>query len=167
MKAIARLVAAAGIAVASASPAAAQLPIQLSFNAGVARPMGNDADVLESGYHVGAGLKIILIPLQLEGSIDRMAAKGAGDDLTILGAAVTIPISITPPLSPIGVYGLAGGGMYNQRAGTKSSDIGVTAGAGIRINIPLLRPFAEARGISIFGDGNRLTYITLAVGLRF
>ena len=57
-----------------AAPGAAQLPIQLSFNAGLARPLAEEGDILEQGFHVGAGLKIALIPLQLDASMDRMDA---------------------------------------------------------------------------------------------
>lgn len=166
MKTLSMIAAAVVAATTVAAPAHAQLPIQLSFNAGLARPVGNDADVLDNGFHAGAGLKLILIPVQLDASIDRMSAIGAGEDLTVLSAALTLPVSITPPLFPVAIYGLAGGGMYNQRAGVKSTDMGATVGVGARLNIPFLKPFAEARGIAVFGD-ERLTYITLAAGIRF
>ena len=150
-----------------AAPSAAQLPIQLSFNAGLARPLAEEGDILEQGFHVGAGLKIALIPLQLDASMDRMDAEGSGDDLTILSAALTIPVSITPPMFPVAIYVLGGGGFYNQRAGEKSTDLGITGGLGGRINTPLLRPFAEMRGVLIFADDDNFSMLTLTVGVRF
>ena len=152
---------------ANATDTKAQLPLQLSFNAGLAMPVSDEADFYDQGWHVGAALKVILIPLQLEGSLDRFSPIGAGDHLTVLSAALTLPISITPPLSPVGVYFVAGGGLYNFRAETKTTDVGITGGAGVRINVPFLKPFAEARGVAIFADENKFTYVTLTVGLRF
>jgi hypothetical protein len=152
---------------ANATGARAQLPLQLSFNAGLAMPVSDEADAFDQGFHVGAGLKVILIPLQLEGALDRFSPIGAGDKLTVLSAALTLPISVTPPLSPVGIYFVAGGGLYNLRAETKTTDVGITGGAGVRINVPFLKPFAEARGVAVFAEENKFTYVTLTVGLRF
>ena len=149
-----------------AAPAAAQMPIQLSFNGGLARPLGEDGDILEQGFHLGVGLEIALIPLQLDGSYDYMDAEGAGEELKILSAALTVPVSITPPLFPVAVYLLGGGGLYKRDAGESTTDVGITAGLGSRLNSPLLRPFAEMRGVLIFGD-NSFSMLTLTVGVRF
>ena len=165
---IARVAALAGFALLSLSThAMAQLPIQLSFNAGIAKPMRNDADVYDSGFHLGAGLKIALIPVQVDATLDRMGGKGALDDVTVLGLTGSLRLSVTPPLSPVGLYFLAGGGLYSARNEVTETNIGLNAGAGVNLNLPFLKPFAEVRGIGLFSDPNKLTYATAAVGLRF
>lgn len=144
----------------------AQLPVQLSVNAGLAVPIRNDRVTHESGFHVGAAATITTIPLQLEGSLDRLGAK-VGDDLTVLSGALTIRINVTPPLSPLSLYVLGGGGLYSMRAETTVTDPGITGGAGLRLGGPFLNPFVELRGVGIFREGNKLTYVTATVGVRF
>lgn len=152
----------------SAAEANAQLPIHLSGNGGIAFPVRNEADVYKSGFHAGVGLKIALVPLQLDGTLDRMSAKSAiGKDLTILGVGATIPINITPALLPAGLYVLAGGGMYRHKAETTATDFGINAGVGVRVGIPGIRVFVEGRGVAVLASVNRLTYGTAAVGIRF
>ena len=168
MRKLNALIAVACVAVLGlTAPAAAQLPIQLSFNGGLARPLAEEGDILEQGFHLGVGLKIALIPLQLDGSYDYMDAEGSGDALKILSAALTVPVSLTPPMFPVAIYILGGGGFYNQRAGEKTTDFGITGGLGGRVNTPLLRPFAEMRGVHIFAGDDNFSMLTLTVGVRF
>ncbi len=147
-----------------AAPARAQLPIHLSVNAGAAIPVRNDADHWNSGFHVGAGLKVALIPLQLDVALDRMDGRGVVEDLNITSAGVSFPVQITPPLLPLSAYLLAGGGLYHHFNGT---DTGLNAGAGVRLGLPGIKLFGEGRGVVVFQEGNKLTYGTIGVGVAF
>lgn len=150
-----------------APSASAQMPIHLSANAGIAKPFGNEADAYKQGIHAGIGVKIMLFPLQFDGSFDRMAAKSSTKkDLTVLGAGVTLPINVTPGLLPVGLYLLAGGGVYHHKAETSASDFGINGGAGVRVGLPFIRFFVEARGVAVLSSVSRLTYGTLAAGIR-
>ena len=153
---------------ANASSARAQLPLQVSVNAGLAVPVGNEADVYDNGIHVGVGLKAPLIPLQLEASYDKLGAKDANEDLTALSAGVAVPFGITPPLLPVGLYAVLGGGIVHHRAETSATDFGINGGLGVRAGIPgVLSLFGEARGVSVLDEVSRRTYVTASVGVRF
>ena len=140
---------------------------QISANVGVAVPVRNEADVFNNGVHLGAALKIPLLPFQIEGAWDRMSGEDDGADLTILSASGVITLSATPPLVPVGIYVLGGAGAYNTDAVETSTDIGITGGAGVRLRLPGLLPFVEGRGVMIFSEDNKVTYLTASVGLRF
>lgn len=151
---------------AAATRGQAQLPIHLSVNGGAAVPLSNEADFLKTGLHLGAGVKIALIPLQFEGAYDRMGAKGTGEDLKITSFGVSFPFDITPPLMPISVYLIGGGGMYHMKADTSLTKAGLNAGAGVRLGIPGFKIFAEGRGHMVFTESNKLTYGTIGLGFR-
>jgi hypothetical protein len=150
----------------AAAPVQAQL-LGPSFNVGVARPVRGEADRYGTGLHLGAAFKLPIFPLQVEGALDRMGADADADDaLTILSAGVAFPISLTPGILPVGVYLIPGGGMYRHDTGTTSTDLGLSAGAGVRLGIGLA-VFAEGRGVMVMAENNKLTWVTAAVGLRF
>ena len=147
--------------------AASTAHAQFSANVGVAVPVRNEADVFNNGVHLGAALKLPLLPLQLEAALDRMGGEDDAPDLTILSAGAVIPFSVTPPLMPASIYLIVGGGVYNVDAEVTSTDVGITGGAGVRLSLPGFSPFVEGRGVLIFGEGNKFTYLTGSVGLRF
>lgn len=155
-----------------AVPARAQLPIQIGFNAGTAVPFRNEKDNFNSGIHLGANAKIILIPLQLDLAYDHMGGtngpKNPGSkDLNITSATMTLPVSLTPSLLPVSVYVLGGAGLYHHSMYTSRTDTGINAGAGVRFGVPGIKIYAEGRGVGIFSAGDKLTYLTAAVGIRF
>lgn len=150
-----------------ASTASAQLPLQFSVSGGIAVPLGNDADFLDNGIHVGVGLKFPLIPIQIEGAYDKLSGQGSVEDRKVLSGGVALPFQITPPLLPVSVYLIAGGGFYRQDSGNGSlTDFGLNGGAGARIGVGGFGLFAEGRGVVVFSDVNKLTYGTLALGVR-
>lgn len=152
---------------AATTRAQAQLPIHFSVNAGAAIPLSDESDVLKSGLHLGAGVKIALIPLQFEAAYDRMGAKASGAEaLKVTSYGVSFPFDITPPLMPVSVYLIGGGSMYHMDADTSFTKAGVNAGAGVRLGIPGLKIFAEGRGHLVFTENNKLTYGTIGLGLR-
>ena len=153
---------------AGASPARAQLPLHLSLSGGLASPMQDTGDLYNQGFHVGAALKVILIPLQAEASYDRMSSRGLSDALSIYALGASVPVEVTPALIPIGLSVIAGAGMYHHGTGTKKSDLGVNAGANVRIKpLPTLQPFVEGRGVMIFREGENISFLTVSAGIRF
>jgi hypothetical protein len=152
-------------ALLQATPAQAQL-LGPSFNAGLAVPARNEADSQESGFFLAAALKAPLLPLQAEVSLARMTGQEDTDaDLTIMSVGAAVPISLTPPLVPLGIYLVAGGGLYRIDADTTTTDTGVSAGAGLSVGLGL-RVFVEGRGVLVFAD-DKVTYLTAGIGLRF
>jgi hypothetical protein len=151
-----------------ANRAEAQLPLHLSLSGGLTSPIQDTGDLFNQGFHVGAALKVILIPFQAEASYDRMSSRGLGDALSIYALGASFPFEITPAILPIGLSLIAGGGVYHHGTGANKSDLGVNAGANIRIKpLPTLQPFIEGRGVMIFRDQENITYFTIAGGIRF
>ena len=156
----------------AAAPARAQLPIQIGFNGGTAVPVRNEKDNFNAGFHFGATAKVILIPLQIDAAIDHMGGTTSttnptAKDLNIASAGVSVPISLTPPLLPFGVYLIGGAGLYHHKSTISHTDTGLNAGAGVRLGIPGVHLFAEGRGVAVLATGNKLTYMTAALGIRF
>jgi len=60
-----------------------------------------------------------------------------------LGAALKLPILPLLPLLPLGVYVVAGGGLYHHAAAPTSTDLGLSAGAGTRLGL----------GLSVLAEG--------------
>jgi hypothetical protein len=157
---------------AGAAQASAQLPIQFSFNGGLAMPLGNEKDIYDNGFHVGVGLKAPLIPIQLEGAYDRLNSNGENttgstEDLSILSGGLALTFGITPPLLPVGAYVIAGGGLYRTKAETTATDFGVNGGVGVRVGIPGISLFGEGRGVLVLDEVSRRSYATVALGVRF
>lgn len=53
------------------------------------------------------------------------------------------------------------------RASDSQSKFGLNGGVGIDLPLPGISTFAEARFVSIFGDGGHLNYVPITVGIRF
>jgi hypothetical protein len=150
-----------------ASAAQAQSPAHLSIQAGAAVPLRNEADRLNTGIHAGASIKVALIPLRFDGTYDRFGAKlSGGNSLSVLAGTIEFPFSISPPLMPVSVYVFAGGGIYNHTEGLSKTNVGVNAGGGVSINAIAVKPFVEGRGNVVFASGNKLTYGSIALGVR-
>ena len=149
-----------------ATPAQGQVLLQPSFTVGTAIPVRDEGRDFGNGIHIGAGLKLALIPVQLEAALDRMGAEDdAADDLTVWSIGVALPVNLTPGLLPIGPYLIGGGGLYRHAGGDAGTNAGLTAGAGLRVGIPGLSLFVEGRGVGVLSD-DKLTWITLTAGLR-
>ena len=132
---------------------------RFSVSAGLAMPLRNEADAYGTGFHVGAGIKLPILPLQFEVAYDQMGADADGiDALKVTSAQAIVPIDLIP-LPKLDLYALAGGGLYRAAGET---DVGATAGAGVGIG----SLFGEGRGVMVFRSGNKVTYLTAALGIR-
>jgi hypothetical protein len=166
MKHVLRCMFALSLAMSITDVAHAQLP-SLSFKAGLAVPLSDETDYLEEGFHLGAALKLPLIPLQFDASYDHMSGRGGGDGANILAGGAAMPFSLTPALLPVSIYLIAGGALYRVDSTITNTNFGLNGGAGVRVGIPLLKVFAEGRGVLVFSEGGNFTYIQAGVGLRF
>jgi hypothetical protein len=161
---------AATLLVVGAQSAEAQL--HFNVNAGVTMPMSDAGDVWSAGLRAGAGLEfrapLVPLGLRVDGAYDRMGPKlsGAGvSNLSILSGAASAVFSL--PLMPI--YAVGGLGMYrsDDGSGTTSTDLGFNIGMGLRLPLPMLSPFVEARFHQINGDGGNFRYVPIVAGIRF
>lgn len=170
-------VALAAVAVAMAvSATSAQAQIGFSIGAGPSFAIGDFGDGLDMGYHakVGASFSIPLLPigLQAEGMWNRWDVSEA-EDAKIQSLSGTINAVINLPTPGITPYIIGGVGYYNTKLdvegaeGGDSNDIGVNVGGGVRLGLPGLGVFAEARLHNIFTEGEGSTrFVPVTIGIR-
>jgi hypothetical protein len=160
----------ASLLVVGAQSAQAQLPsLHFNVNAGAAMPMSDAGDVWNAGFRVGAGLEfrapVLPVGLRVDGAYDRMGLKADGSTkLSILSGTANAVLSL--PVMPI--YMVGGIGMYRSDRGTGSTtDFGFDVGMGLRLPLPMLAPFIEARLNQINADGGSFRYVPIVAGIRF
>jgi hypothetical protein len=147
----------------------AEAQIHFNVNAGAAMPMSNAGEVWNAGIRVGAGLEfrapLVPVGLRVDGAYDRLGLKlDGGSKLSILSG--TANAVLTLPVMPI--YMVGGIGMYRSDAGDgTTTDLGFNVGMGLRLPLPMLSPFVEARLNQINGDGESFRYVPIVVGIRF
>jgi hypothetical protein len=164
-------VAALGLAF-SASEAQAQ--IGFSIGGGPSFAMGDFGEGLDMGYHakVGASFSIPLLPigLQADAMWNRFDVSDV-DDAKVqtlsgsLNAVINIP---TPVLTP---YLIGGVGYYNNKfegfgIDADENDFGVNVGGGVRLGLPGLGVFAEARLHNVFTEGESTRFVPVTIGIR-
>ncbi|HEX6309794.1 MAG TPA: outer membrane beta-barrel protein [Longimicrobiales bacterium] len=164
-------VAALGL-VFSASDAQAQ--IALSIGGGPSFATGDAGDGLDMGYHVkvGAGFSLPMLPigLQAEGMWNRFDASDDDGHMQNLVGSLNAVINLpTPGITP---YIIGGVGYYNTKVETSlgdadANDFGINGGAGVRLGLPGLGVFAEARLHNIFGEDDSFRFIPITLGVRF
>ena len=164
-------VAALGL-VFSASEAQAQ--IGFSIGAGPSFAMGDFGDGLDMGYHavVGANFSIPLLPigLQAEGMWNRFDVSDTDDaKFQLLSGSLNAVINLpTPGITP---YIIGGVGYYNVKFDSDilegdTNDFGVNVGGGVRLGLPGLGVFAEARLHNVFTEGESTRFVPVTLGIR-
>jgi hypothetical protein len=160
-------VAVAALAMAgSAGDAAAQ--VRLSVAGGPSFPTGDHH--LDTGYHVQVGadfsLPMIPIGLRVDGAFNRFA-EDHGHYQVLNGSIngiLNIPLLVATP------YIIGGVGLYSAEdeahGGERETGAGVNVGAGVRLPLPGLAVFAEARLHHPF-DSDQLRFVPLSIGIRF
>jgi hypothetical protein len=169
------VVAAALMAVAAASPTHGQL----SVAGGPTFAMGALGDATEMGYHAqgsfGLSLPLIPISLRVDGAWNQFPENEGDGDLRMISGTANAVFSI--PSIGITPYVIGGLGAYNadwsddSAVGAledeASTEIGANVGVGVRIGLPGISAFAEARLHNLFNDGDSMRFVPISVGLRF
>lgn len=158
---------------AGATEASAQ--VGFAIGGGPTFPMGDLSDGLEMGYHgqlsVSFGLPLIPVGLRADGMFTRFNAEGDIDGHLqymsgTLNAVINLP---TPGITP---YLIGGAGFYSGKAelgdieSDSETDLGVNVGAGVRIGLPGLGIFAEARLHNVFTEGESSRFVPVTLGIR-
>lgn len=161
--------------VVSAAPVAAQVASPIGFNvrAGAALPVGADADGMETGFTLGAGLSfrppLLPVGLRFDGDFNRFGVKDVDANVSIW--SLTANAEVAPAMSPI--YFIGGLGMYSSKinsdlvASNSETDLGFNAGAGFRLPLTGFKTFVEARYHSIGTEGGRTAYVPITFGVAF
>lgn len=155
-------------------PAAAQLRFQVG--GGLANPVGDFSDAVESGYQgrVGLQLGFPLFPLSFraEGEASRFPAAQMSDGhASLLGGNLSAVLG----LGGLGVspYILAGLGSYRLDysdefgAADATTHAGYHGGVGLDLGLLGFGGFVEARFVSISRDAGDVRTIPITVGVRF
>jgi hypothetical protein len=158
---------------AGASDASAQ--INFSIGAGPTFGLGDLGDATDMGYHglvsAGFGVPILPVGLRADGMFTRLPVAGDVDgNFQVLSGTINAVLNIpTPVISP---YIIGGVGFYNSKMDVEGfdseseTDIGVNGGVGIRVGLPGLGVFGEARLHNIFGDGDSVRMAPITIGIR-
>lgn len=168
--------AAALLSLAAAAPTQAQL----SIAGGPTFAMGTLGDATEMGYHAqgsfGLSLPLFPISLRVDGAWNQFPESDTEGDFRVISGTANAIFSI--PSIAITPYVIGGLGAYSARwsddstagalAGNESStEIGANVGVGVRLGLPGLAAFAEARLHNLFNDGDAIRFVPVSVGLRF
>lgn len=168
---------AVSVALMPAAPAAGQ--VSLSVAGGPSFPVGHLGDEFDLGYHIqaSAGLSVPLpVGLRVDAAWNRFPETG--------GAFNSISGSVNGILGLGGIgfspYLIAGLGIYNSRVSHDDDDdpghdhgdesttnLGANFGAGVRLPLPGLTLFLEARLHNLFSEGEQTRFIPLSFGFSF
>jgi hypothetical protein len=152
--------------VAFSTEAAAQ--VRLSVAGGPS--FATNADHLDTGYHVqvGADMGLPLLPfgIRLDGAYNRFPEEHGNTNVFhgSLAGVFNIPLVLATP------YLIGGVGAYASRdeahGDNRETNLGYNVGAGVRLPLPGLSVFAEARFHAPF-EGGELRFVPLSLGFRF
>jgi opacity protein-like surface antigen len=167
------------VAVATAITAAdASAQVRLSASGGPSFPVGDLSDVVDTGFNVnvGAGLGFPLIPVgvRLEGSLNQFPESGHDGNFRVISGSANAVLDI--PMLAATPYLIGGLGVYNSRFTDdddhdhdegSTTNVGANIGAGVRLGLPFLSVFAEARLHNIFSDDGSARFVPVSLGIRF
>ena len=157
------------------SAAEAQAQIGFSIAGGPSFALGDFGDNVDMGYHVKAAahfsMPMLPVGLQAEGMWSRWNHESIDDaKATILNGSLNAVINLpTPGFSP---YIIGGVGYYNLKEETPlfegdTNDFGINVGAGVKLGLPGLAVFGEARYHNVFTEGSSTSFLPVSLGIRF
>jgi hypothetical protein len=156
---------------AAPAPADAQLA-RFGVGVGPSAPVGDLGNVANTGVHAQAmlALRLPLLPVSLRGDVLYQRLPVADqDDFQQIAGVVNGFFSLLP-LPMIDPYISAGVGVYNSDFGGNigsSTDVGVNAGVGLRVNLLFLEPFAEVRYHHVLGGAGSPRTLPVTIGVIF
>jgi hypothetical protein len=170
---IAALVIAAGAFATSAASA----QTSVSIAGGVALPLGDVADALNTGYNASLALTakppLAALGIRLEGMFNSLGFKDRSTGTTaqrILGA--TANATLSNPSTPLrSFYLIAGVGLYNSKViggppVKANNDIGFNLGLGMNL-FTGVGSFVEVRYHHVPSETSTLRLVPITLGLRF
>jgi hypothetical protein len=169
------MVTSCALALGATAPAHAQ--IGFGVGAGPSTPVGGLADLVDAGFHgslvADMGLPLLPIGLRADLMFQRLPGRDDRQSFNQVSATVNGRLSVLP-LPLVSAYLTAGAGLYrgeapvpaNMTATGSTTDAGINAGVGGRINLIVVRPFVEARYHRVLADPAR-AFIPITVGVFF
>jgi len=153
-------------------------PVTLGVSGGLSAPMGNLGDGVDAGYVVAGHVwfqpaSMPSIMFRGDVSYDNWKSKIGNFNLRSLGATANAIIHPSNHSNSVIPYLIAGGGIYNTKSYTTStnsstnSDLGIQGGAGIEFKLAGFSTFAEAKFVNVFTGDNSTNWIPVTFGIRF
>jgi hypothetical protein len=125
---------------------------------------------LDTGYHVqlSAGFPALTLPVALraDGAFNRFTENRSNYDVLsgTLNGILNVPLAVASP------YIIGGAGVYSiedkAHGDPRETNLGLNIGGGIRLPLPGLSVFVEARYHHPFGD-DATGFVPLSFGIRF
>jgi hypothetical protein len=146
--------------------------VRFGIGAGASAPLGDFGNVANTGVHAQGmvALRLPLLPVSLRGDVLYQRLPGAGrEDFQQVAGVVNGFFSVLP-LPLVNSYVSAGVGVYNNSFGGtigSSTDVGVNAGAGVRVNLLFLEPFAEVRYHHVLAGAGSPRILPVTIGVMF
>lgn len=168
-----RFYAALFVVCVAAQPLHAQ--VGLGVAGGPSIPVGSLSDVVNTGLHGGIVLDVglPLLPFGIRGDLMYHHMPGVADGTSFRQFAATANARFSLlPLPLVSAYITAGPGLYASDFAIDgvdtewSTNAGVNAGVGARVNLLVVRPFLEARFHRVFGDGP-WGFVPITLGIFF
>jgi hypothetical protein len=169
-------VAALAAVAAATSNAGAQLssnPFQIGGAAGIAFPMGDLGDLVNTGYNVtlAVGYKPMLTPIgvRVEAAYNEFGGQAGVSNLNV--PAFTGNLVYALPGVSFSPYIIGGAGLYTPNIGPgndRESHFGFNIGGGIKIPLSSsFETFVEARYNKVSVDNFNLSFIPVTVGIMW
>jgi len=172
------VLAAAGLCVATATPAAAQ-GLRYGVNAGLLMPMGDYNSFDKPGWVAGAGatywLKGAPIGIRVDGQYSTTSHDGFDGSSKIAGGMASLVYGLMPASAPARPFLTGGVGYYNVKvddgAGSSGSEskvgFGIGAGVALKMGTGSNRIVIATRYTSVSTSGSSTTFLPLTVGITF
>jgi len=157
--------------------------ISLDATVNLPSPVGDWGDAYDTGYGAGADVffSLPLVNMKFGGRVayNRFSTSDDFKDghLSMVELIPSVRYTLTPPLSPVKLYGQFGIGMYRWNseldAGTGTvkddgADYGISVGVGAAFKpLPILGVFAMPMYHLVKTDGDNLDYFTFNLGVLF
>jgi len=146
------------------------------FAGGPSYPVGELGDVVDSGFHAGvtmdAGLPLLPVGIRADLMFQHLPGRAGSASFRQVAGTVAARVGVLP-LPVLSPYLLGGVGLYASSFdpdpevdGDWGTDAGINFGAGVRLNLLVIRPFVEARYHRVLSNPGR-GFVPITVGVHF
>lgn len=151
-------------------PAAGSAQVRIMAGGGLSTPIGGFGDAADPGWHLGGGLQLgvpsIPVGLRADGAYHSFGQASPAPKTSMLSGALSVVVTL--PGVGLVPYFLGGIGAYRTSIEglDATSNRGFHGAFGVNIGALGFGGFAEARLVSVSGDGGSSRFVTATVGIR-
>lgn len=170
-------------------------PFSFGISVGVVTPQGDLAGGTSAGFSgvntgynvtgsVAFDLPVLPVSLRADAAYNGFGNKGVvfpanisntgyNADVRVLGFTGNVVLPLPLPSLVVRPYAIGGAGMYDVRfsrtggGSTSQSNLGFNIGAGVKLPLPGISTFVEARYHRVRQDNGSVSFVPVTVGLMF